>query len=70
MKIFHQLLLLIFLIAIQNKHLLAHKREIKYQPSKEHLIKISIAQEIQYCIEICLDCFNNQETIVNINIRF
>jgi hypothetical protein len=66
MKILHQLLLVIFFIALQLKESMAEKREIKYQPTKEFLKKVSIAQEIQFCIEICLDCFNNQETNVNI----
>ena len=66
MKILHQLVIVIFFIAIQQKESIAEKGEIQYQPSKEFLKKVSIAQEIQFCIEICLDCFNNQETNVNI----
>jgi hypothetical protein len=61
MKIIKKIIQIIFsivvLLLIQNLELLeALERDMKYEPSKEYLKKVSLTQETRYCVEICYEC--------------
>jgi len=67
MKILNQLTILIILslILIQNFGSMAAKKDIKYEPSKDYVDKVSMIQEIDFCIEICTECVTKTKLKVN-----
>ncbi len=67
MKILNQLTILIILslILIQNVGSMAAKKDIKYEPSKDYVDKVSMIQEIDFCIEICTECVTKTKSKVN-----
>ena len=73
MKILKKIILIIFsivvLILIQNVEAL--ERDMKYEPSKEYLKKVSLIQETRYCVEICYECVEqtNILKVITINIK-
>ena len=63
MKILRKLIVAIFCVTsllqnIQSKTII--KREMLYQPNRGYLKKVSIEQEIGYCVEICSECLNEK----------
>jgi len=56
----------LLLLLIQNiiSISIALEKDMKYDPSSEYRRRISIVQEIRYCIEICMECFTYHKTDV------
>jgi hypothetical protein len=67
MKILYQLITVIILsfIFIQNIGSMVAKKEIKYEPSRDYVDKVSMIQEIDFCIEICTECVTKTKLKVN-----
>jgi hypothetical protein len=63
MKILKKFILTIFIVIsllqsnIQSKTI---KRDMLYKPNRDYLNKVSIEQEIGYCVEICTECLNDK----------
>lgn len=63
MKILKKFILAIFILNsllqsnIQSKTI---KRDMLYKPNRDYLNKVSIEQEIGYCVEICSECLNDK----------
>ena len=61
MKILKKFILTIFIVIsllqsnIQSKTI---KRDMLYKPNRDYLNKVSIEQEIGYCVEICTEFLN------------
>jgi hypothetical protein len=66
MKILDKITFAIILcfLFISKMNLLVLKKDIKYEPSKDYVDKVSMIQEIDFCIEICTECFNKTNSKV------
>ncbi len=69
MKILKKIILITFCIVvmllIKKMESKALERDMKYKPSKEYLKKVSLKQEIRYCVEMCFECI-----VLNVNTTY
>ena len=64
MKILDKITLAICFLFISKMNLLVLKKDIKYEPSREYVDKVSMIEEVDFCIELCTECFNKTNSKV------